>query len=102
MTGALGATVSTVAVTAAVVVMLPALSVALAVKLWLPSVSAQGGEVPVASNDRRRTEVGRTVKHVHRRHPVGVAHRARQRQRVVVGQPAARDRRGRAGIGADR
>ena len=37
----LGAVVSTVAVTAAVVVMLPALSVALAVRLWLPSVSAR-------------------------------------------------------------
>ena len=36
----LGAVVSTVAVTAAVVVVLPALSVALAVKLWLPSASA--------------------------------------------------------------
>src|SRR6266436_771484 len=35
-----GAVVSTVAVTAAVVVVLPAVSVALAVKLWLPSVSA--------------------------------------------------------------
>src|SRR6266436_5072696 len=35
-----GAVVSTVAVTAAVVVVLPAVSVALAVTLWLPSVSA--------------------------------------------------------------
>ena len=34
-----GAVVSTVAVTAAVVVVLPAVSVALAVKLWVPSVS---------------------------------------------------------------
>src|SRR6266851_659539 len=38
--GAFGAVVSTVAVTAAVVLLLPAVSVALAVKLWLPSVSA--------------------------------------------------------------
>src|SRR5258705_1918780 len=37
--GAFGLVVSTVAVTAAVVVLLPALSVALAVKLWLPSVN---------------------------------------------------------------
>ena len=35
-----GGVVSTVAVTADVVVVLPALSVALAVKLWLPSRSA--------------------------------------------------------------
>ena len=39
MLGATGAVVSTVAVTAAVVVVLPALSVALAVKLWLPSAA---------------------------------------------------------------
>src|SRR5258705_9280231 len=36
---AAGAVVSTVAVTADVIVTLPAVSVALAVKLWLPSVS---------------------------------------------------------------
>ena len=52
----LGAVVSTVAVTAAVVVMLPALSVALAVKLWLPSVSAAVVKLQVPATDRRRTE----------------------------------------------
>ena len=62
----------------------------------------QGGEVPVATNNRRRAQVGRAVKHMHRRHAIGVAHRAGQRQRIVLGQSAARDRRGRAGIGANR
>ena len=62
----------------------------------------RGGEAPGAGVHRRGTQQGRAVVDLHRRHPVGVAHRARQRQRVVLGQPAARDRRGRAGVGADR
>ena len=61
----------------------------------------QGGEVPGATNNRRRAQVGRAIKHMHRRHAIGVAHRAGQRQRIVLGQSAARDRRGRAGIGAN-
>ena len=62
----------------------------------------QGGEVPVAGAHRRRAQQGGAVVDLHRGYAVGVAHRAGQRQRIVLGQPAARDRRGRAGIGADR
>ena len=61
-----------------------------------------GGQAPAAGIYRRRAQVGRTVKHMHRRYAIGVAHRARQRQRIVLGQPAARDRGGRAGVGTDR
>src|SRR5258705_13235986 len=43
--GAFGLVVSTVAVTAAVVVLLPAVSVALAVMLWLPSGSGPVGKL---------------------------------------------------------
>ena len=61
-----------------------------------------GGQTPAAGVYRRRAQVVRTVKHMHRRYAIGVAYRAGQRQRIVLGQPAARDRGGRAGVGTDR
>ena len=60
----LGGVASTVTVTADVVVVLPALSVTLAVKLWMPSGSAAVTKpqlVAALRGEVRRTQQGRTV-----------------------------------------
>ena len=49
------------------------------------------GEAPVTSADCGRAQIGRTVKDMHRGHAVGITHRARERQRVVLGQPTTAD-----------
>ena len=71
-----GGVVSTVAVTPDVVEVLPAVSVALAVKLWLPLGKRSRRVTPVAGVDYRRTQQGCAVIDLHRADPTGIAHRA--------------------------
>ena len=67
--------------------MLPATSIALAVRLWLPSASVAVAKRPgAAAIGGRRADLGGAVEHLHR---AAGFRRAGQRQRIVVGDAVA-------------
>ena len=86
--GAPGATVSTVTFSAAEAALtLPAASIALVVKAWLPSASVRGRKGPGAAGIRRRgADLGRAVEHLDR---AAGGRRARQGDVVGVGDAVA-------------